>query len=219
MRAPLARPSLPPAARLLAAAPLAVLAAALVGCASPPIETDVAPSIPSSLESVAVPDALDGERREEAAGEGSAEAAGEGTAAGDVVDGRSGGRSGGEPAGGAPLEVLWGGVLLGASNLDDSTQLEVLAYPLDRRQRPMTGRDSAGRFLILADGYLETLDYADGRLVTVLGAREGVREGRVGDAPVVWPVVRSEQLHLWRDGAAANERPRFTFGLGVSLGN
>ena len=114
--------------------------------------------------------------------------------------------------------VLWGGTVIGARNLEDTTQLEVLAYPLDRRQRPRTGRDSDGRFLIVAEGYLETLDYAEGRLITVLGALDGVREGRVGEATRVYPAVRSEELHLWRGGDEP-ERPRFTFGIGVNLGN
>ena len=115
--------------------------------------------------------------------------------------------------------VLWGGELLGSSNLDGATQFEVLAYPLDRRQRPMTGRPSQGRFLIIVDGYLETLDYADGRLVTVLGALDGTRDGTIGEARLVYPVVRSEELHLWRDAADGGGRPNIGFGIGVSIGN
>ena len=114
--------------------------------------------------------------------------------------------------------VLWGGTVIGARNLEDTTQLEVLAYPLDRRQRPRTGRDSDGRFLIVAEGYLETLDYADGRAVTVLGELDGVREGRIGEVEVAYPVVRAETLHLWGEGQDAG-RPRFTFGIGVNIGN
>lgn len=120
----------------------------------------------------------------------------------------------------APISgtVLWGGVLIGASNLADSTQLEVLAYPLDRTQRPMRDRPALGRFLVENEGYLETVDYAEGREITVLGALDGLVEGQVGEARQQWPRVRAEQLHLWREGGPG-EQPRFTFGIGIGIGN
>ena len=112
--------------------------------------------------------------------------------------------------------VLWGGVIVDTRNRDTDTELEVLAYPLDRRQRPQTGRPAEGRFVVVADGYLESVDYAPGRLVTVLGALDGVVEGQVGEARRVYPNVRSESLHLWRPGEP-NAAPRFSFGIGLDL--
>jgi len=114
--------------------------------------------------------------------------------------------------------VLWGGVLVGSTNLDAETLFEVLAYPLDRRQRPMIGRPPEGRFRVLVDGYVETLDYAEGRQITILGALEGVVDGKVAEATRRFPVVRARQLHLWRPGQD-DDRPRFTFGLGIGIGN
>src|SRR4051812_8154911 len=35
--------------------------------------------------------------------------------------------------------VQWGGVIIGAQNLKDATQVEVLAYPLDKSGRPKPG--------------------------------------------------------------------------------
>lgn len=142
--------------------------------------------------------------------------------------------SAGVPSSGGPLDaatepaatdgakegerVLWGGTIVGARNLGEGTELEVLAYPLDRRQRPMRGRAAAGRFLVLSDDYLETLDYAEGRLLTVLGTREGMREGRVGEARYEYPVVRAETLHLWRpEGQRQGVQPSFGIGIGVTL--
>jgi len=52
-------------------------------------------------------------------------------------------------------DVLWGGTVLNVSNLADSTQVEILAYPIDRRQRPLTSRTAQGRFLALFDGFVE----------------------------------------------------------------
>ncbi|MEE9320899.1 MAG: Slp family lipoprotein [Granulosicoccus sp.] len=116
--------------------------------------------------------------------------------------------------------VLWGGVILGSSNLAESTQLEILAYPLDKRQRPMTTRDALGRFLIESEGYLETANYADGRLVTVLGELDKLVDGTIGGAKYVYPAVKAapDKLHLW-NGEGDHETPRFTFGIGINLSN
>ena len=181
------------------AVPAAILLALLGGCASPPIETDLEPSIRTPAEVSAEPSA--------------GAIGGTGMTRGDT----DGAIDGACEAGAETL--LWGGVLLGASVLGETSQLEVLAHPLDRRQRPMTGRASEGRFLIVADGYLETVDYAPGRLITVLGTLEEVREGTIGEATVRYPVVRSDELHLWSGNAGSDERPRFSFGIGVNLGN
>jgi outer membrane lipoprotein len=116
-------------------------------------------------------------------------------------------------------EVLWGGVIVNGSNLADATQLEVLAYPLDDRQRPDTERRPTGRFLAVAPGYLETADYAPGRLITVRGTVEELSVGRIGDASYTYPVVEIADSQLWnREPAAAVSRPRFNFGIGVMIG-
>ena len=112
--------------------------------------------------------------------------------------------------------LLWGGTILGIENRSDGTQLEVLAYPLDRSQRPRPRADAQGRFLVRAADYLEPVDYAKGRLITVLGRLEGTAEGRVGDASYDYPVLASEQIHLW---PVEQERAKtgFSFGIGVDL--
>ena len=114
-------------------------------------------------------------------------------------------------------QVLWGGAIVAARNVGTGTELEVLSYPLDRSQRPMTGKASEGRFLIVADGYLETVDYAPGRSVTVLGTLDGVREMPVDEARIPYPVVRSSELHLWRPDDGARVLPRFSIGIGLGL--
>lgn len=114
--------------------------------------------------------------------------------------------------------VLWGGVVLTTKNMSDATQIEVMGYPLDRRQRPMTGREAEGRFLVRHEGYLELVDYAAGRSVTVLGTLSGVITGSVGAAEYRFPLLQSDEVHLWKQVAPASN-PGFTFGIGINLGN
>lgn len=115
--------------------------------------------------------------------------------------------------------VLWGGVIIASSNLKDATQLEVLAYPLAPNQRPDIDKAPLGRFLARQTGYLETTDYAQGRLITVSGTLRETREGRIGESEYIYPVVGIDRLHLWPKQRGGSPETRFQFGLGVIFSN
>jgi len=111
--------------------------------------------------------------------------------------------------------VLWGGVIIQANNLKDHTQLEVLAYPLDARGRPNTDAEAGERFLLVRPGYLETADYAPGRVLSATGTILELREGRVGEARYRYPVMRAEQVHLWPK--YGRQKTQTHFGIGVII--
>ncbi|ADH84830.1 Slp family lipoprotein [Desulfurivibrio alkaliphilus] len=115
-------------------------------------------------------------------------------------------------------EVLWGGLIVATHNLPDYTEIEVLSYPLDRAQRPLADRTPQGRFLLRQAGYLEELDFASGRRVTVKGVLAAPKQGRVGEAPYTYPVVEASDLHLWPPARREPERTRFQIGIGVIFG-
>ncbi|MFK7890260.1 MAG: Slp family lipoprotein [Granulosicoccus sp.] len=112
--------------------------------------------------------------------------------------------------------VLWGGLILNTQNLEDGSQIEVMAYPLDRRQRPMLAREPHGRFLVRYDSFLEPLDYAEGRAISLSGEIAGITDGTVGEATYQYPTVVATDLHLWREDELHN-KPRLLFGIGVNL--
>ena len=115
-------------------------------------------------------------------------------------------------------QVLWGGVIVAATNLRDATELQILAYPLNRAQRPKVGAPPLGRFIAVRRGYLETVDFAPGRQVTVTGPVEGLRPGHVGQMRYLFPVVSVRGLYLWPRDETATE-PQMHFGIGVILHN
>jgi len=116
--------------------------------------------------------------------------------------------------------VLWGGVIVSATNLPHRTRLEIVGYPLDPySQRPYTDKPPEHRFLAFQQGYLETAEYRAGRAVTVRGKVTGTEAGHVGDAAYTYPTVQVEALHLWPQRAANEGEPRFHFGIGILLGN
>jgi outer membrane lipoprotein len=113
--------------------------------------------------------------------------------------------------------VLWGGMIINSINLASHTRLEILAYPLDSNQHPQTDSAPLGRFLLFKSGYLETVDFAPGRLVTVRGQLDGATSGIVGETSYTYPQVRTGDLYLWP--RAGRSESRVHFGVGVIFGN
>ncbi|MCW8831606.1 MAG: Slp family lipoprotein, partial [Gammaproteobacteria bacterium] len=110
--------------------------------------------------------------------------------------------------------ILWGGTILDTQNLEDSTQIEVLAYPLNSFHKPLQESKPLGRFIIRHQGYLEAATYAQGRLITVLGNIENSQRGKVGESTYVYPVISTKQLHLW---SLHDDQNRTSFHLGIGI--
>ncbi len=111
--------------------------------------------------------------------------------------------------------VLWGGMIVASKNLRDTTELEVLSYPLDKRQRPDLDANAGERFVIVQKGYLETADYAKGRLISVVATVVATREGMLDETRYTYPVVDARALHLWPRARAHRPDTHFHFGVGV----
>ncbi len=114
-------------------------------------------------------------------------------------------------------QVLWGGAIINSTNLKNETRLEVLAYPLDSDNYPQTGKPAYGRFLLLKQGYLETVDYAPGRLITVSGTLDGVQKSKLDESVYTYPLLRAEKIHLWSKNGKSETQ--FHFGIGVMFRN
>jgi len=114
--------------------------------------------------------------------------------------------------------VLWGGIIINSSNLTNSTRLEVLAYPLDSQQRPQTDQPAGSRFFAYHPGYLETADYAAGRLISMVGIINDIEEGRLGEHRYHYPRIDTEQAHLWPLKSQEIDT-RLHFGIGVIFSN
>lgn len=113
--------------------------------------------------------------------------------------------------------VVWGGSIVAVHNRADHSEIEIFARPLDGGQRPRDNDIGAGRFIAIMPGYAEPMDYPAGGLITVTGDLAGVRSGRVGEAPYVFPLVRVTASHRWTE-AAPRRRPDVHFGIGIGIG-
>lgn len=112
--------------------------------------------------------------------------------------------------------AIWGGAILDIQNLQEVTQIEVLAYPLNASDRPLQDRAPLGRFIIRHAGFLEPTNFAQGRALTVLGNIGDSQTGTVGDSTYDYPVINAEELHLW-SGEALLDRTSFHIGVGFGF--
>lgn len=112
-------------------------------------------------------------------------------------------------------KLLWGGVILNSTNTKQGTQFEVLAYPLDSDMRPQTDQNTQGRFLANSSQYLETVDFAPGKLLSVVGVLTETQQGKIGEAVYTYPVLQIEQLHLWSKDEDKPVDTSVHFGIGV----
>jgi outer membrane lipoprotein len=119
---------------------------------------------------------------------------------------------------GEARQVQWGGVIIQGKNLSDVTELEIIAYPLQSDGEPNAKASPEGRFIARKSGYLETVDYARGRRVTVSGNFSEVRSGQVGNSAYDFPIVQADEIVLWPTERDENVKPRVNFGFGIGSG-
>ena len=112
-------------------------------------------------------------------------------------------------------DVLWGAMIIEAVNLADRTEIELLAFPLDSRQRPIAEAADLGRFILVLPGFAEPADWPPGRFLTLHGRVLELRAGSLRGETYDWPLVQPHSTSLWpRDFRAGR---RWSIGVGVRL--
>lgn len=94
--------------------------------------------------------------------------------------------------------VLWGGRIIRTVNKPKGTLIEVLQLALDSEDRPKTGYDSSGRFIVAMQGFLDPEIYHKNREVTVVGQVVGVEPLPVGEVKYKYVLLRGKELKLWQ---------------------
>ena len=93
--------------------------------------------------------------------------------------------------------VRWGGSIIAVVNLEGSTQIEVLARPLNRDGEPRRDAEGQGRFIAELPGFVDPVEYPEGRLLTVVGPITGMITRNVGEYPYRYPVLAATSRYLW----------------------
>jgi outer membrane lipoprotein len=113
------------------------------------------------------------------------------------------------------MQLLWGGMIVEVRNLPDRTEIEVLAYPLDARQRPRLDQPGQGRFIAVLPGFADPLAYPQGRFLTLRGRLAGPDDGAARPNPGGLPRLAVDDAHVWPRGFR-NSGPRISIGIGIS---
>ena len=94
--------------------------------------------------------------------------------------------------------VIWGGRIIGMVNTPNGGEIYVLQLPLGRKERPNGDyAASTGRFIATSSGRLDPAVYRRGRLVTVAGRLQGIRNEHLQNTMYRYPVLNIQQIHLW----------------------
>ena len=113
-------------------------------------------------------------------------------------------------------DVLWGGMVLEVRNFPAHSEVEILAFPLDRRQAPVSSSADQGRFIALLAGFADPATLPEGRFVTLTGRITGDRNGSLHTRPYTWPEVDVQRMHLWEPDFSA-PKARFSVGIGIGF--
>lgn len=114
-------------------------------------------------------------------------------------------------------DVMWGGMIVDTRNYERHSEIEVVAYPLDERQRPNPDLAEQGRFIALRAGFVEPNEFATGRFVTLRGPITGDRSVKLRGQDTKLPEIDARELVLWpRD--FRTPKSSFSIGIGVGFG-
>ena len=94
--------------------------------------------------------------------------------------------------------VIWGGRIIRTVNGTNGGEIYVLQLPLNRKDRPGNDNSAAtGRFIAVSPQFLDPAAYPPGRLITVAGQLDGVRDRFLDNVLYAYPAIRMTQTHLW----------------------
>ena len=114
-------------------------------------------------------------------------------------------------------DVVWGGRIISVHNRAESTEVEVVGYPLDRIQQPLPEASTVGRFILILPGFVEPLDYPPGRHLSVHGTVAGARHGSVDEHDYLYPLLKAREVTVWPWGFMFDKKPHVNVGIGVRV--
>ncbi|MBK4713843.1 MULTISPECIES: Slp family lipoprotein [Tenebrionibacter/Tenebrionicola group] len=94
-------------------------------------------------------------------------------------------------------EARFGGKVVDIKNQQGKTRLVIAAMPLDDMAAPVLGSASRGRIYADLSGFLDPEDFRN-QLVTVVGPIVGTEQGKIGQSPYTFMVMRIDGYKRWR---------------------
>ena len=95
--------------------------------------------------------------------------------------------------------VIWGGYILENRAGQDQSRLTVLQTPLGFYEAPKSRETSKGRFIALADRYLDPEVYSKDLQLTIGGEVADFTLSLDGESDGSYPVLQVREIHVWND--------------------
>lgn len=112
--------------------------------------------------------------------------------------------------------VVFGGTILNIDNLEGVTVMEVVQEGLNSQLKPVERNESAGRFLVKFDRFIDPAIFSIGKRITVAGVVTGTETRPLGKANYRYPVIEPKEHYLWEPSDYDRSSPRI--GIGIGLG-
>lgn len=94
-------------------------------------------------------------------------------------------------------KVRWGGIIASTENMNNTSELTVVALPIKDNGKPKDSDQSPGRFIAVIDHFVEPLVYSPDRKITVTGHIIRSEKQKVGEFSYDYPVIEVEDYYLW----------------------
>jgi len=109
--------------------------------------------------------------------------------------------------------VILGGKVIETKGYPTFSEIAVLQLPLGKRDLPLDGDRSDGRYLVRSEQFLDPAIYRQGSLLTVVGRLSGSEVRSIGEFQYVYPLVEAIEIKRWPQ--ARKTSPAVHFGIGV----
>ncbi len=113
--------------------------------------------------------------------------------------------------------LVLGGEVIHTRPNEKQSEIMVLHRPLDLETRPLSGKASAGRFLIRSDQFFDPEIYKKGAHLTLVGRVAGAEVRPIGQFAYTYPLLEPIEIKVWPRRAVTYPRFHFGFGLGTSF--
>jgi outer membrane lipoprotein len=114
--------------------------------------------------------------------------------------------------------VILGGVIAQITTKPEQTELEIVQKNLDGSGEPETTDTSYGRFLVIADRFLDPLIYKKDRKITVAGEVTGSEVRKLDTLEYRYSVIKALELKLWPPPGSRTMPFILGLGMGYSFG-
>ncbi len=107
--------------------------------------------------------------------------------------------------------VRWGGVIVKVENSAEQSLIELLGHDLNHYARPVIDSRISGRFFVVVDGFVDPLEFAQGRELTVVGTLQASETRKIGEFSYEYPRVNEIAHKLWPERKPIDEVDPFYY--------